>query len=90
MWTIHNHWIQQLTSQIHSHAAHITRERTQFPQGTHKLEPMIDPNSFSGLSKQPEIVHEVWQQVLSELAIKLKAEKYRKENYKHNQMITIS
>ena len=52
------HWIQQLTSQIHSHAAHITSERTQFPQGNHKLEPMIDPNSFSGLSKQSETVHE--------------------------------
>ena len=58
MRTIHNHWIQQLTSQIHSHAAHITRERTQFPQGIHKLEPMMDLNSFSGLSKLSEIVQE--------------------------------
>jgi hypothetical protein len=78
------------TSEIHSHAADITRERTQFPQGIHKLEPMMDLNSFSGLSKLSKIVQEAWHQVLSELAIKLKAEKYGKGNYKHNQMIIIN
>lgn len=76
-------------SEIHSHAVDITRERTQFPQGTHKLEPMMDLNSFSGLSKLCEIVHEAWHQVLSKHAIKLKAKKSRKRNYNHNQMIKI-
>jgi hypothetical protein len=45
---------------------------------------MMDLNPFSCLSKQSEIVHEVWHQVLCEFAIKIKAEKYRKAKYKHN------